>query len=44
VLGGLGAATQIKSVRVRWPDGTVEEWKNVPIDAYTTVKEGTARP
>jgi hypothetical protein len=44
VLVGLGMATQIKSVRVRWPSGTTEEWKNVPFDAYTTIKEGTARP
>jgi hypothetical protein len=44
VLVGLSVATQIKSVRVRWPSGTVEEWKNVPVDRYTTLKEGTARP
>ncbi len=44
VLVGLGVATQIKSVRVRWPDTTVEEWKNVSVDAYRTLKQGTARP
>jgi hypothetical protein len=29
-------------VRVRWPGGTVEEWKDLPIDRYTTLKEGEA--
>ncbi|HET8782727.1 MAG TPA: ASPIC/UnbV domain-containing protein, partial [Pyrinomonadaceae bacterium] len=43
VLVGLGAATSVKSVRVRWPNGTSEEWKSVAIDRYTTLKEGTSR-
>ena len=38
VLVGLGAANRIQSVRVRWPDGTVEEWKDVAVDKYTTLK------
>jgi hypothetical protein len=38
VLAGLGAATRVQSVRVRWPDGTVEEWKDVPVDKYSTLK------
>ena len=40
VLVGLGAATRVKVVRVRWPDGAVEEWKDVSIDRYTTLKQG----
>jgi hypothetical protein len=43
VLVGLGAATRVKAVRVRWPDGTVEEWKELIVDRYTTLKEGMAR-
>jgi hypothetical protein len=43
VLVGLGSATGVKTVRVRWPSGTTEEWKDVAIDRYTTLKEGTAR-
>jgi hypothetical protein len=39
VLVGLGAATRVKAVRVRWPDGTSEEWKEVVVDRYTTLKE-----
>jgi hypothetical protein len=44
VLVGLGSSTQVRSVRVRWPNGMSEEWKNVQVDRYTTLKEGTARP
>ena len=43
VLVGLAASAQVKSVRVRWPNGVVEEWKNVIADRYTTLKEGTSR-
>lgn len=39
VLVGLGQASQVKLVRVRWPDGTVEEFKDVPVDKYTTLKK-----
>ena len=42
VLAGLGAATRVKNVRVRWPSGAVEEWKDLPVDRYTTLKEGVA--
>ena len=44
VLVGLGVANQVKSVRVRWPNATIEEWKNVSVDRYTTLREGTSRP
>ena len=40
VLVGLGQGLKVKAVRVRWPGGTVEEWKDVAIDQYTTLKEG----
>jgi hypothetical protein len=42
VLVGLGSAIRVKAVRVRWPGGAVEEWKDVLVDRYTTLKEGTA--
>jgi hypothetical protein len=42
VLVGLGAATEIKEVRVLWPDGRREPWSNPPVDRYTTLREGTA--
>ena len=43
VLVGLGKAVHVEAVRVRWPDGTVEEWKDPLIDRYTTLKQGTAK-
>jgi len=39
VLVGLGSATQVEAVRVRWPDGTVAELKPPPVDRYTTIKQ-----
>jgi hypothetical protein len=38
VLVGLGQATRVSVVRVRWPDGTTEEWKDIPVDKYITLK------
>ena len=43
VLIGLGDTTTIAKVRVEWPDGKSEEWTDVPIDRYTTLKEGEGR-
>ena len=42
VLVGLGSATRVEAVRVRWPDGSMEEWKSPPINRYLTLKEGTS--
>ena len=42
VLVGLGSATRVELVRVHWPSGNVEEWKEPLIEQYTTLKEGTA--
>ena len=39
VLVGLGNVTQVEAVRVRWPDGSVGEWKSPLIDRYTTLKQ-----
>jgi hypothetical protein len=38
VLVGLGSASSVKLVRVGWPDGTSEEFKDVLVDKYTTLK------
>jgi ASPIC and UnbV len=40
---GLGDSTESPRVRVRWPDGRTEEWTEVPIDRYTTLKEGSSK-
>ena len=43
VLAGLAQSTRSPRVRVTWPGGTSEEWSAVPIDRYTTLKEGESR-
>ena len=40
---GLGVATRIDSLQVRWPNGLEEEWRDVPVDRILTLKEGTGR-
>jgi hypothetical protein len=42
VLVGLGTAERVASVRVRWPNGAAEEWKDLPANRYVTLKEGTS--
>jgi hypothetical protein len=42
ILVGLGSVAQVESIRVHWPSGNVEEWKEPAVDRYTTLKEGTA--
>ena len=44
VLVGLGESTEAPAVRVRWPDGRVQEWPRVAIDQCTTLQQaGPAR-
>jgi hypothetical protein len=42
VLVGLGKDARVEAVRVRWPDGSFNEWKNPPLNRYHTWKQGTA--
>ena len=44
VLVGLGDNRNVESVRVSWPDGHTEEWKNVQVDRYTTLTEDKGIP
>jgi enediyne biosynthesis protein E4 len=41
---GLGAATKIDSVEVRWPSGLVENFGNVAINKLNKLKEGKGTP
>jgi hypothetical protein len=41
VLAGLGQSSSAVRVRVDWPDGRAEEWREVPADRYTTLVKGT---
>ena len=43
VLIGLGGATEPVTVRVQWPDGKTEEWGNLPVDRWTTLKQGSGK-
>ena len=41
ILAGLGDSTEISRVRAYWPSGRVEEWTDVVVDGYNTLREGT---
>jgi hypothetical protein len=44
-LGDLELAPGVAArLRVTWPDGSREEWDGVPIDAYTTLRQGSGSP
>jgi hypothetical protein len=38
---GLGSATKVESVEVRWPSGLVERYDDLPLDTIDTLKEGS---
>ncbi len=40
---GLGAATAVEGVTVRWPSGLVEEYRGLPLDAVVALREGTGQ-
>src|SRR5207302_10585304 len=42
VLAGLGKSNRVEAVRVHWPSGKIEEWKDPPIDRYVMLKEGAS--
>jgi enediyne biosynthesis protein E4 len=41
---GLGAATRVERLRVRWPNGLEEEWMDLPADRIHPLREGEGRP
>ena len=43
VLLGLGTSADPVTVRVQWPDGKTEEWPNLPVDRWTTLRQGTGK-
>ena len=40
---GSAASTDPVTVRVQWPDGTLESWTNQSIDRWTTLRQGTGK-
>lgn len=43
LLFGLGRATKIDSIEVKWPSGQVDTVRNVRPNQYVTIKEGNAK-
>ncbi len=41
VLVGLGQTAAVTGVRAIWPAGATEEWTDVPLDQWSTLREGT---
>ena len=44
VLVGLGAGGHVRGIRVRWPDGGLEEWPRLAAGRYHTLHRGSGRP
>ena len=42
VLVGLGPSTEVPRVRVRWPDGQVDDWATVAVDRWSTLTQRTS--
>ena len=40
---GLGAASTVERVEVRWPNGLEETWTDLAVDRFHVLKEGTGR-
>ena len=43
VLVGLDDSSERPRVQIKWPDGKTEEWSEVAIDRWTTLKRGTGK-
>ena len=41
---GLGVATKIEWVEIRWPSGLEERFANIAVDQIQTLKEGSGTP
>jgi hypothetical protein len=41
---GLGSATKVDWVEIRWPSGLLERFENAQTDGIQTFKEGTGAP
>ncbi len=42
VLVGLGGRDGIKAVRIKWLGGAVERWTDLPLNRYSTLREGSS--
>lgn len=39
---GLGSATAIERVVIIWPDGAKEEWRDLPVNSISTIRQGAS--
>ena len=44
VIVGLGTSAEQPRITVTWPSGRVESFTGVPLDKYTTLREGSGQP
>jgi enediyne biosynthesis protein E4 len=44
IIAGLGPSDTPPRVSVYWPGGRVEEWSDIPVGRYTTLREGSGTP
>jgi hypothetical protein len=44
LLVGLGDSADVEQVRVQWPNGSVEEFSEVPPERYSLLRQGTGKP
>jgi len=40
---GLGSATKIENLEIRWPSGKVQRFSDLPLNAYVTIVEGETK-
>jgi hypothetical protein len=43
ILIGLGESTDVEKVCVYWPDGVAEQWTSVPLDTYSSIRQGSGQ-
>jgi hypothetical protein len=39
---GLGTATAVDAIEVRWPNGDVQRWTGLPVDRVAILTEGSS--
>ena len=42
LLVGMGSSDEPPTVRVHWPDGGTEEWRDLPLNRYSVLRKGEA--
>jgi hypothetical protein len=40
---GLGSAASVDRIEIRWPSGTIQEWKDIPVNQKILITEGSPK-